>query len=179
MKTEYILEISIVMLITTLVITYTRFTRAQKTNKALIDSIKTNKVILTNAQVKAEKSSDELEKFKSYHDTAELKYKDYISLFVGAKIKVYAQGQFYTDYSFYNNRFYAKVFKNTRNTKAESIPFIELPNNNKLVINIYKLNLSIKQNPFQDVEVLIKNATTTKVAVIDELENKILKFYAR
>jgi hypothetical protein len=122
---------------------------------------------------------DLAEQVRSSLDTIDLKYKDYISLFANSNRKVFANSNFYSAYSVYNNRFYAKVNNKLTNNKVEGIPVLDMPNNKNTVIDLYKLLYTIKNNPYLDMEILIKNSTVLKEDLILNLANKNLKPYKR
>lgn len=137
-----------------------------------------NKTLNTlKSQIKVEKTNyqdliDEIKEIES-------RYKKYLLLILSSNVKVYTQSNFYTNHSFFNGRFYAKINNKDKNNKAEGIPVIDIPNNKNAVLNLYDLSYILRNNSTSDIEASIQDSIILKEVLIGELGNKSLKPYKR
>lgn len=173
------MEYIILLLIIIITVLVGVLIRKDRTITALTDLDKVNFEERKRLKDEVLSRKDAFEQLRSYADTIDLKYKDYITLIITSPIKVYTQSNFYSNHSFFSYRFYAKINNKDRNNKAEGIPVLEIPNNKNKILNLYKLKNSIRQYPNEDMEILIKNSIQLKETLIEELGNKVLKSYHR
>lgn len=152
---------------------------SRKYNIRLAKVVTKSKDIIQNQKDEIFSWKDANNHLKNQLDTIELKYNDYITLLAIAPIKVYTQSNFYSNHSFFNNRYYAKINNKDTNNKAEGIPVVKLISSSSKIINLYKLRHIIRKSPMTSFEKALEASITTKQELIQELGNKQLKSYER
>lgn len=112
----------------------------------------------------------------------------YIDLLTTNRV-VYVNSSFYSNYSFYKGRYYAKVNNKTTNNKATAIPFINVSGHRHKVLDLVRFSTMIsnaKGDLFKpnlntrNLEALIEirdECIIHKEDVIKNLGNKMLKGY--
>ena len=152
---------------------------SRKYNIRLAKVVTKSKDIIQNQKDEIFSWKDANNHLKNQLDTIELKYNDYITLLAIAPIKVYTQSNFYSNHSFFNNRYYAKINNKDTNNKAEGIPVVKLISSSSKIINLYKLRHIIRKSPMTSFEKALEASITTKQELIQKLGNKQLKSYER
>ena len=152
---------------------------SRKYNIRLAKVVTKSKDIIQNQKDEIFSWKDANNHLKNQLDTIELKYNDYITLLAITPIKVYTQSNFYSNHSFFNNRYYAKINNKDTNNKAEGIPVVKLISSSSKIINLYKLRHIIRKSPMTSFEKALEASITTKQELIQKLGNKQLKSYER